>query len=172
MWKTVFKKFIWSILEYLDPDDYVDSLDSVVCGNLPSEQEDSHLYDLVKTFQMLCHSKTCRKYKNMKCFKFGRFFTEKTVVVKPVQSTLSQVKKFEILNKKRNILYKVRKYIDTYLDPNSKHFSNDKTIKVTEIGYYWALSILPETDHVINLKRSPGSCLVNKYNPVLLRYGR
>ena len=25
-------------------DDYVDCLDSVVCGNLPSEEEDSHLY--------------------------------------------------------------------------------------------------------------------------------
>ena len=35
--------------------EYVDFLDSVVCGNLPSEQEDSHLYQLVKTFQIHSH---------------------------------------------------------------------------------------------------------------------
>ena len=174
MWKTAFKKNLFG--PYLDPDDYVDFLDSVVCGNLQSEEKDLHLYDLVQTFQMLCHSKTCRKYKNMTCFKFGRFFTEKTVVVKPVQSTLSQVKKFEILKKRSNILRKAKKYNDTYLDPNSKHYSNGKfiqeiifNIEITEIGYYWTLSILPETDHVINLKRSPGSCFVNNYNPVLLK---
>ena len=54
-------------------DDYVEFLDSVGCGNLPSE-EYFHLYHLAKTFQAHCHSKTCRKYKNMACcFKFGRF---------------------------------------------------------------------------------------------------
>ena len=31
-------------------DDYADLLDSVVCGNLQSEAEPSHLYYLVKTF--------------------------------------------------------------------------------------------------------------------------
>ena len=129
-------------------DYYVDFLDSVVCGKLPSEQEDSHLYDLVKTFQMHCHSKASRKCKNMTCrFKFGRFFTEKKkIVAKPVQSALSQVEKFKILNKRSNILCKVKKSIDTHLDPSSKKFSNDKTIQeillnmeVTEVYYYGAL---------------------------------
>ena len=41
-------------------DDYVEFLDSVGCGNLPSE-EDLHLYHLAKTFQVYCHSKICRK---------------------------------------------------------------------------------------------------------------
>ena len=31
--------------------------DSFVCGNLPSEEKDSRLYHLFKTFQMHCHSK-------------------------------------------------------------------------------------------------------------------
>ena len=86
-------------------DDYVDFLDSVECGNLPLEEEDSHLYHLVKTFEIHFHSKTCQKYKKMTCrFKFWRFFTEKTIVAKPVQGTSSQVEKFEILNKRSNSL--------------------------------------------------------------------
>ena len=36
----------------------------------------------------------------MKCpFEFGRFFTKKNIFAKPLQNILSQVKKFEILNK-------------------------------------------------------------------------
>ena len=49
-----------------------------VCVNEPSEQEDTHLFQLVKTFQMHCRLKTCRKYKNlMGRFKFEFFSTEK-----------------------------------------------------------------------------------------------
>ena len=46
-----------------------------------------------------------------------------------MQNTLSQVEKVKILNKRRNILGKVEKYIDNNLDPNSKNFSNDLLIQ-------------------------------------------
>ena len=55
--------------------------------------------------------------------KFWHFFTEKPIVVKPVQSTLNQVVRRKILNKTSNISYKVKKYINTYLKPSSGHFS-------------------------------------------------
>ena len=58
--------------------EYVDFLDFIMCGNLMSEQEDSHLYQLLKTFQIHSHSKTCPKYKNMKCrLKFWPLFYSK-----------------------------------------------------------------------------------------------
>ena len=77
--------------------EYVDFLDSVECGNVTSEQKDSHFYQLVQTFQIHCHSKTCRQYENTKCgFKFGRFFTDKTIIAIQLQNTLSQVEKFKI----------------------------------------------------------------------------
>lgn len=64
-------------------------------------------YQLVKTFQIHCHSTICRKYKNRKFrFKFGRFFTDKTIIAIPLQKKLSQVQKFNILNKISNILGK------------------------------------------------------------------
>ena len=125
--------------------EYVDFLDFIMCGNLMSEQEDSHLYQLLKTFQIHSHSKTCPKYKNMKCrLKFGRSFTAKTIVARPLQKMLSHVEKFEILNKRSNILCKVKNYIDINLDPSNKLFSNYKSIReilssieIAEDDYYW-----------------------------------
>ena len=67
--------------------EYVNSLDFTACRNLPSEQEDSRLYKLLQTFEIHSYSKICRKYNNMKCrSKFDRFFTEKTIVAKPLQN--------------------------------------------------------------------------------------
>ena len=41
-------------------------------------------------------------------FKRGSLFTEKNIVAEPLQNTLSQFKKFEILNKRSNILCKLK----------------------------------------------------------------
>ena len=109
-------------------------------------------------------------------FQVWAFFTDKTIIAIPLQHTLNQVDKFGILSKRNNILGQVKKYIDNNLDPNSKSFSNDLLIQeilssmgITEDDYYWALSISPDNDYEIHLKRSTGSCFVNNYNPVLLK---
>ena len=173
--------FLWALnaptLAKTTINEYVEFLDSVVCGNLPSEEGDPHLYQLIKIFQIHCHSETCHKYKNSKCgLKFGRFFTHKTIIAIPLQHKLNQVGKFGILNKRNNIFGQVKKYIDNNLDLNSKGFSTDLSIHknlssmgITEDDYYRALSISPDNDYEINLKRSTGSCFVNNYNPVLLK---
>ena len=104
------------------------------------------------------------------------FFTDKTIIAIPLQHTLNQVDDFGILSKRNNILGQVKKYINNNLDSNSKSFSNDLSIQeilsnvgITEDDYYWALSISPDNDYEIHLKRSTGSCFVNNYNPVLLK---
>ena len=62
-------------------------------------------------------------------FQVWLFFTDKTIIAIPLQHTLSQVDKFEILSKRNNILGQVKKYIDNNLDPNSKSFCNDLSIQ-------------------------------------------
>ena len=109
-------------------------------------------------------------------FEVWAFFTDKTIIAIPLQHTSNQVDKFGILSKRNNVLSLVKKYIDNNLDPNSKSFSNYLSIQeilssmgITEDDYYWALSISPDNDYEIHLKRSTGSCFVNSYNPVLLK---
>ena len=55
-------------------------------------------------------------------------------------------------------------------------FSNDKSIQevlssseITDCDYYWTLSISPETDYEIDVKRILGSRFVKNYNPVLVK---
>ena len=109
-------------------------------------------------------------------FQVWAFFTDKTIIAIPLQHTLNQVDKFGILSKRNNILGQVKKYIDNNLDPNSKSFSNDLSVQeilssmgITDDDYYWSLSSSPDNDCEIHLKKSPGSCLVNNYNLVLLK---
>ena len=52
-----------------------------VKGNLPNGENDCEFHDLVKMY----HSRSCKKYKNIPCrFNFGQFFTNETVVSKPL----------------------------------------------------------------------------------------
>ena len=94
---------------------------------MPSEERDPHLYQLVKTFQIHCHSKTCHKYKNSKChFKFGHFSTDKTInAIEEGNPHLYQLVKTFQIHCHSNTCHKYK---------NSKcrfkfgHFSTDKTI--------------------------------------------
>ena len=96
-----------------------------------------------------------------------------------MQTTLSQVEKSEILNKRSNILCRVKKNTDIYLHPNSKNISNDKitqeiifNTEVKQIDYYWVLSISPKTDYVIHLKRIQAHVLSRTIIQFYLRHGR
>jgi hypothetical protein len=53
-------------------DAYVQYVDQHIQANLPDENDEPELYELVKMYQKHNHSKTCRKYKNVSCcFNFG-----------------------------------------------------------------------------------------------------
>ena len=58
-------------------DKYIVSVDAIISTDLSDPVYDAVLYELVKTYQVHHHSKSCKKYKDGKCrFHFGRFFTE------------------------------------------------------------------------------------------------
>ena len=96
-------------------------------------------------------------YNKNECrFSYGRFFTEKTIIAKPVDSQISKDKKQEILTWKKAVLGKVKNYIDDNLnpskvnlvDPTKDNFTQPLNIQeifnelqISEDGYYKALSI-------------------------------
>ena len=153
-------------------DAYVAFIDEHVQGNLPNEQDEPELHQLVKTYQKHNHSKTCRKYKNVPChFNFGQFFTKRTIIAEPLNEKMDEEAKSNILNRCKEILTLVKKKIDEVLNPSSKENYNATatekdildSIGITEGEYYRALSISADSDFDLYLKRPVDSCFINNY---------
>ena len=57
---------------------------------MPDHLKESELFDLVKNYQIHAHSSTCWKYnKNECCFLYGQYFTEMTIIAKPLDCKIS-----------------------------------------------------------------------------------
>ncbi|XP_028408493.1 uncharacterized protein LOC114531049 [Dendronephthya gigantea] len=153
-------------------DAYVAFIDEHVQANLPNKQDELELHELVKTYQKHNHSKTCRKYKNVHCrFNFGQFFTKRTIIAEPLDENMDEEAKCTILNRRKEILTLVKNKIDEVLNPSSKEnyiaTATEKdildSIGIAEGEYYWALSISPDSDFDLHLKRPVDSCFINNY---------
>ena len=104
-------------------------VDSVIKASLPENDEDPELFNLVKTYQIHTHTKSCKKYKNKKCrYNYGRFFTDETIIAKPLPVDMSDDERKEKLNWKVSVLRPVKEYIDEYLDPRKVDLYNDTMI--------------------------------------------
>ena len=126
-----------------------------------------HIQKLVGNIKII----TCR-------FNFGHFFTDRTIVSSPLSDDLPEDEMEKILHERKEILGKVKGYIDEYLyprkhniiDPERENFEQPDTIPqilsklgITEKEYYSALSISKDSDFEIHLRRPPNSCFVNNY---------
>uniref|UniRef100_A0A7M5V9S6 ATP-dependent DNA helicase n=2 Tax=Clytia hemisphaerica TaxID=252671 RepID=A0A7M5V9S6_9CNID len=159
--------------------EYIEFLDKIIKVDLPSQEEDPDLFNLVKTYQLHRHSKTCRKYKNTPCrFYFGKFFSEKTIVSEPLPLELPHEEKETILALRKEVLSKVRDYINSNLNPDKRNFFNpdeenynpvpsiDEVLAQLDIpksDYEYALSVSEDEDFHIYLKRDTNACFVNNY---------
>ena len=98
-------------------DEYILLVDSIVKAALPNFKVDPSLFDLVTTYQIHAHSRSCRKYKNQACrHHFGKFFTKQTTIAQPLPKEMSDEEKNMILEKRYAILGTVKKYIDENLN--------------------------------------------------------
>lgn len=157
-------------------DEYVNFLDRTIHAFIPDEK-DAELYNFVKTYQVHRHSKSCKKYVNKPCrYHFGRFFSSKTIIAKPLPKGMSSEEKQTLIDQRNAILSKVKLYIDEFLDPSKSKYIEHKSIKeildelhINENEYYKSLSISTSVDFEVHLYRPPNSCFINNYNPVMLR---
>ena len=59
-------------------------------SHLSDHLNEPELFELVKTYHVHTHFRTCGKYNNNECrFYYGRYFTEKTIIAKPLDSKFS-----------------------------------------------------------------------------------
>ncbi|CAB3995694.1 Hypothetical predicted protein [Paramuricea clavata] len=150
---------------------YIEFIDKNVQANLPDEHAEPELHQLVKMYQKHNHSKTCRKYKNVSCcFNFGQFLAKQTIVPEQLDENLDDQIKSSILSRRKEVLSLVKQKIDKMLNPSKDGY--DSTLiqadvltvaGVTEDQYYSALSISPDSDFDLHLKRPVDSCFINNY---------
>ena len=175
--------FIWILnapkLSKFNIEEYTNWVDTIIRTDLPDPTSEPDLHELVKTYQIHRHSKTCHKYRNEKCrFHFGKFFTSRTIIAQPLPDSLSVDKKNEIMQNRKQLLKKVKQYIDTELNPSKKNcydnlrddYEEVKSIdeileylEITKCDYEQALSISDDQDFQIHYRRLPNSCFVNNY---------
>ena len=161
-------------------DEYIDHVDSNVSAVLPDPNQYQELFQLVKTYQLHRHSRTCVKNRKIKkCrFSFGRFFIEHTVIAEPLPESIPSEEKSAILKERNEILKKVKDYIDTnlnpakknFFDPNASDFEVTKsiaeilsTLNISIDDYMKALSTSEDSDYHLYVKRPTNSCFVNNY---------
>ena len=154
-------------------------IDTIVKVQLPDLTVNPELHNLVQTYQIHSHSKSCRKYKNIDCrYNFGRFFCDRSIVAEPLSKDLKEHDRNNILEKRSFLLNKVKDYINAnlnprtqnILDPGKPDYEEPKTIseilcalQIDEQDYYEALATSTDSDYMIHLARQPNSCFVNNY---------
>ncbi|KAL9977715.1 hypothetical protein ACROYT_G015152 [Oculina patagonica] len=150
---------------------YITYIDKHVQATLPDKANNSELHDLLITYQKHTHSRSCKKYKNIPCrFNFGQFFTDQTVVSKPLPDNIHHDEKELLLNKRNDILSAVKQKINENLDSSKPNYNPNITeddllaaFKISKREYNWALSVSSDSDFDLHLKRSIHSCFINNY---------
>ena len=77
---------------------YIELIEKTINAQLPNHLHNPEIFELVKTFEIHTHSRTCWNYNKNKCrFSYGRYFIEKTIIAKLLDSKFSNEEKQEIL---------------------------------------------------------------------------
>jgi hypothetical protein len=97
-------------------------------------------------------------------------FLEKTIVADPLSEDIDEETKSNILTRRKEILSNVKQKIDDVLNPSKSTYEPNATLNdilndigITEQAYKWAISISPDSDHELHLKRPLDSCSINNY---------
>ena len=149
-------------------DEYIQWIDSIIRTDMPNSVSEKELFELVKTFQVHRHSKTCREYRNDKCrFNFGKIFTERTIVAEPLPEDMREEIKNQVLKNRSDLLNPSKK---NFYDSTRSDYEVVKTIEemlslfeISKEDYEVTLSISEDCDYQLYLKRPPNSCFVNNY---------
>lgn len=116
---------IWTELKNGSEEAYIRYIDEHVQGSLPNRENDCEFHDLVNMYQKHTHSRSCKKYRNIPCiFNFGQFFTNQTVVSKPLLDDMPDEQKVVVLKRRNEILCCVKQKINEKLDPSKPDYDS------------------------------------------------
>ena len=111
-------------------------------------------------------------------YHFGKIFTERTIVSRPLPDTMSYETKKQVLCQRDDILCSVKKCIDENLNPKKQNILDTRKenfvmvstifeilqqLNITPEDYYNALSISSDNIFQMYAKRPPNECFINNY---------
>ena len=140
---------------------FVRFIDKHVSAVLPNSDKCPVLHTLVKTYQTHTHSKMCRKYRNLSCrFNFGHYFTERTIISKPISENMIEEDRKAFLRNREPLLSKVKDFINKSLNPSDRmnyrgNLSIDEildSLQISKNEYYEVLSFSAANEHEIRLR--------------------
>ena len=113
--------------------DYIRHIDGRVQATLPSNKQNTEMYELISTYQKHNYLKSCRKYRNIPCrYNFGQYFTEETIISIPISDEVAEEEKTRILNRRSEVIDKVKVKINENLDPYKVNFDCNITLSLPE----------------------------------------
>ena len=97
---------------------YIEFIEKTTNSQLPDHLKEPELFELVKTYQVHAHYRTCWKYNRNEChFSYGRYFTEKTIIAKPLDSKLSNDECYIDINLNRAKVNVIDTTKDNFTEP-------------------------------------------------------
>ena len=135
-----FHLFIWifNVPNMENEAAYTEFIEKTLNVQLPDHLNYPERFELVQTYLVHAHSGTCWKYNKNECrFSYGQYFTEKTIIAKPLDSKFSNDEKQEILKWTNTSPRQVESYIDNNLnsvkvnviDPTKDNFTQSLSVK-------------------------------------------
>ena len=92
------------------------------------------------------------------------------MVAEPLPDDMDEEVKADALEKRKEILCLVKQKIDEVLNPSKPEYLPSLSkedifhdVGITKEQYQWALSISPDSDYELHLKRPIDSCFTNNY---------
>ena len=126
---------------------YIEFIEKTINAPLSDHLKEPECFELVKTYQGHAHSRACWKYnKNECCFSYGRYFTEKTITAKRLDSQLSNDEKEEVLTWRNTLIKKVKGCIDINLNPAKVNVIDPTKINFTQPTLLSVQEILDELE--------------------------
>ena len=97
---------------------YIEFIEKTINIQFPDHFLSPEFFELVTTYQVHAHSRTYWKYnKNVCRFSYGWYFTEKTIIAKPLDCKISSDEKKGILTWRNALWKQVETYINNNLNP-------------------------------------------------------
>ena len=97
----------------------IEFIEKTINAQLPDNLNNPETFELVKTYQVNAHSKTCWKQNKNECqLSNGRYFTEMAIIAKPLALKFSDDEKQKVLTQRNTLLRKVKSYFDNNFNPS------------------------------------------------------